>query len=131
MKFMWPTRPTVGFSAASPVITRLPPLLPAAQAKLSFAWLSEKSCSTLICGMEAVRVAEGGDCTQPGPFTLRRPALEYLVQRDRRRRGQQALALRLVAEHLRELRQDLQMPVGRLLRHEQREDRRHPAAVGR
>jgi hypothetical protein len=31
MKFMWPTWPIVGFSACSPVSTRLPPWRPATQ----------------------------------------------------------------------------------------------------
>ncbi len=49
MKFMWPTWPMVGFSAASPVSTRLPPWRPATQWSPSRAWLSAKIRSTLTC----------------------------------------------------------------------------------
>ena len=49
MKFMWPTWPIVGFSAASPVSTRLPPWRPASHVKPRRAWLSAKNFSTLTC----------------------------------------------------------------------------------
>jgi hypothetical protein len=49
MKFMWPTWPIVGFSACSPVSTRLPPWRPATQCRPSRAWLSSKIRSTLTC----------------------------------------------------------------------------------
>ena len=49
MKFMWPTWPIVGFSAASPVSTRLPPWRPATHVKPSRASLSAKNFSTLTC----------------------------------------------------------------------------------
>ena len=43
MKFMWPTWPTVGFSAASPVSTRLPPCRPPCQCRPRRSALSSKS----------------------------------------------------------------------------------------
>ena len=59
MKFMWPTWPMVGFSAASPVSTRLPPCRPATQCRPSRAWLSAKSRSTLTCRMTPASARHG------------------------------------------------------------------------
>ena len=59
------------------------------------------------------------------------PLRDQAVQLGRGRRCEQLLAERLVAEHLRELGEDLQMHVGRAIGNEQHEDEADVLAVGR
>src|SRR5258706_96781 len=63
--------------------------------------------------------------------SIRPPCGYQLVQRGRVGRPAHRLAQRLVAEHLRELREHLQVLLGRLLRHEQHEHEAHGIAVWR
>ena len=75
---MWPTWPMVGFSAASPVSTRLPPWRPATQCSPSRAWLSAKIRSTLTC-----RIMPAPARSSPRAPTARTPRA---IRRRRRER---------------------------------------------
>src|SRR5512143_298672 len=128
MKFMWPTWPIVGLSAASPVSTRLPPWRPATHVMPRRCWLSAKNFSTLTC-----RIMAPSALTYVLPLLRSRnlPAAEHVVDRLRVRRGGEALAERLLREHLREFGEELQMLLGGVLGDEQHEHLRDRLAVGR
>src|SRR4051812_48009730 len=85
---------------------------PATQASDSASRLSSCSRATLTC-------------------SIRLPGGDELVERLRLGGGAHGLAQRAVAEHLRELGEDLQVLLRRLLRHEQHEDKGDWRAVGR
>src|SRR5436190_1663708 len=121
MKFMWPTWPIVGLSAASPVSTRLPPSRPAIQRSCRRSWLSATSRSTLTC-----RRCVSADTSGHGD-----PAAYRIPRRRRVGRGGKTLAERALAEHLRELGEQLEVLLGRVLRHEQHEHLVDRATVGR
>src|SRR5262245_1723416 len=110
MRFRWPTN--AADSVASWRMTAPPPALPRIQESRSRSRLSSWSRATLVCN-------------------IRLPRGDVLVERGRVRRGGKALPQIAVAEHLRELGQDLEMLLGRLLRHEEHEDQVDRAAVGR
>src|SRR5579859_1831376 len=63
--------------------------------------------------------------------SIRLPCADQLMQGRCIGRLPHRLAQALVAEHLRKLRKDLEMLLGRLLGHKQHEDQRHGLAVGR
>ena len=111
---MWPTWPMVGFSAASPVSTRLPPCRPATQCRPSRAWLSAKIRSTLTC---RIMPAVGHRVIGAGLPVARTPR----ASRRRRSRPARLSRKRALGEHLRELREELQVLLGRLLGHQQHE----------
>ena len=121
MKFMWPTWPMVGFSAASPVSTRFPPCRPATQRRPRRAWLSAKSRSTLTCRTTpaSALIGAGVQCSNND------------AQSGGVGRARQAVAETRFGKHLRELREQLQVLFGRLLRHEQHEHLGDGLAVGR
>src|SRR5205085_10525074 len=104
--------PISAAAAAASRRTVVPPSRPATQASARASRLSSCSRTTLTC-------------------SIRLPGGDQLVKRGRLGREGHRLAQRLVAEHLRELRQDLQVLFGRLLGHEQHENERHRRAVGR
>ena len=134
MKFMWPTWPIVGFSAASPVSTRLPPWRPGEPgAGRAAPGCRRRIRSTLTCRI-----------MPPGAFMprltlappLRRaahasPVAEERVQRRRVGARRERFAEARFGEHLRELGEQLQVLLGRLLGHEQHEDLRDGLAVRR
>src|SRR5688572_7862317 len=100
MKLRCPIKPLV-----EPLITSLlrslpPPARPAAHASFSFSRLSSNNLAMLSCGM-------------------RLPLRNEAVQLGRGRRREELLAEGLLAEHLRELREDLQVHVGRAVGDEQ------------
>ena len=139
---MWPTWPMVGFSAASPVRTLLPPCSPATQCRPSRAWFSANSFSTLTC-----RIMPGSPLMAPPCGELiaapvpdhgrgrgscgRLPPLEDGVHAGGVGRRRPAARESAVGEHLGELGQELQVLLGRLLGHQQHEDLRDGLAVGR
>src|SRR5215510_14680363 len=110
MRFRWPTN--AADSVASWRMTAPPPALPRIQESRSRSRLSSWSRATLVCN-------------------IRLPRGDVLVERGRVRRGGKALPQIAVAEHLRELGQDLEMLLGRLLRHEEHEDQVDREAIGR
>src|SRR5262245_41000090 len=115
MKFMWPTWPIVGRSAASPVSTRLPPWRPASQVRPSRASLSAKKRSTLTCRTMPAGPVIGGLPEAPARSSAA-PVPEHLVQRLRvSGRGERVTEL-FLGEHLRELREELKVLLGCLLR---------------
>src|SRR5438270_6356607 len=89
--------------------TAVPPSRPATQPSERASRLSSCSRATLTC-------------------SIRLPCDDQLEKRRSVGRGAHCLAKGAVAEHLRELREDLQVLLGRLLRHEQHEDERHRRA---
>src|SRR5438094_6243942 len=103
-------------SAATPVLSRqslvAPPALPPIQASPSLSRLSSYSCATLICNM-------------------RLPGGDVLMEQARIGIGGEPLAQFPVAEHLCELRQDLQVLLGSMLGHKQEEDEVDRLAVWR
>ncbi len=88
MRFMWPTWPTVGFSAASPLRTRLPPWRPPIQCRPRRSRFSSKRLWTVTCRMGLGR---------------RLPALEEIEEVRAVLGAREAVAERLLGEHLREL----------------------------
>src|SRR6266436_4185087 len=110
MRLRWPT------SAAPSALSRrnqvAPPAFPPIQASPSLSRLSSYSCATLICSMGL----PGGDVLMEcARVCVRRELFAQLA----------------IAQHLRELRQDLQMLFGRLLGHEQHEHETDGLAVRR
>src|ERR1044072_9679371 len=89
-------------SAATPVLSRqslvAQPAFPPIQASPSLSRLSSYSCATLICNMGL-------------------PGCDVLMQSARIGGGREFLAQLAVAQHLCELGQDAEGPLGRLLRH--------------
>src|SRR5438067_8850877 len=109
VRLRWP------ISAAAATASRrtaVPPSRPATQASESASRLSSCSRATLTC-------------------SIRLPGGDELVERLRVGGGAHGLAQRAVAEHLRELGEDLQVLLGRLLRHEEHEHQSDRRAVGR
>src|SRR6267143_2540511 len=92
--------------------TLVPPSRPATQASESASRLSSCSRATLTC-------------------SIRLPSADQLVERRRVGGGAHRLAQRAVAEHLRELGEDLQVLLGRLFRHQEHEHEGDRRAVGR
>src|SRR5512145_3269507 len=122
MKFMWPIWPIVGLSADSPVRTRLPPWRPPRQVRPSFSRLSENSFSMLTWRMFTCRVER---------LAGRFPVADQRMHLGGIARLGQPIAERTLGEHLGELGQELQMPVGGMLGHEQHEHLRYRLAVRR
>src|SRR5262245_35076131 len=110
MRLRWPTN--AADSVASARMTAPPPDFPPIQASSSFSAASSYSRATLVCN---IRLPRGDELVEGGGVGDRGEALAQLP----------------VAEHLRQLAEDLEMLLGRLLRHEQHEDQVHRAAVGR
>src|SRR5688572_28058991 len=102
-------RPSEEAEMRSGAMSRDAPARPAIHSRLSFSRLSSNSRAALSCGMW-------------------RPIPDQPVNFSRRGPAQKLLPQGLVAEHLRELGEDLQMHVGCLLRHEQYEDQVHGLA---
>src|SRR6185503_14727376 len=92
--------------------TAVPPSRPATQASDSASRLASCSRATLTCG-------------------IRLPGGDQLMELGGVGRGEHRFAQRPVAEHLRQLREDLQVLFGGLLRHQQDEGEAHRLAVGR
>src|SRR5919204_3666298 len=92
--------------------TAVPPSRPATQASESASRLSSCSRATLTC-------------------SIRLPGGDELVERGRVGGGAHGLAQRAIAEHLRELGEDLQVLLRRLFRDEEHEDEGDRRAVGR
>src|SRR5262245_30082145 len=109
VRLRWPINAA---AAAASLRTAVAPSRPATQASESASRLSSCSRATLTCG---IRV--------PGGDELRKVRGGG--------RGEHRLAQRPVAEHLRQLREDLQVLLGGLLRYQQDEGERHRLAVGR
>src|SRR6266516_1649228 len=130
MKFMCPTCPMVGFSEASPVSTRLPPCRPASHTIPSRCWLSAKSFSTLTCRMApppliaVLSMSCDASCS-----SIVRPRHEQAVQLAGIGGSPELVAKRLVAEHLCQLGQKLEMLLGDLLGYEEHEHMRDWPAV--
>src|SRR5205807_8200058 len=109
VRLRWP------ISAAAATASRrtaVPPSRPATQASESASRLSSCSRATLTC-------------------SIRLPGGDELVERLRVGGGAHGLAQRAVAEHLRELGEDLQVLLRGLLRHEEHEYEGDRRAVGR
>src|SRR5438105_5705706 len=109
VRLRWPMREA---ACAASRRTVVPPSRPAIQASESASRVSSCSRATLTC-------------------SIRLPRGDQLVQGRRVGGLAHRFAQRLVAEHLRELGQDLQMLFGRFFRNQQHEHQRHRAAVGR
>src|SRR5688572_8996062 len=99
VRLRWPISDA---AAAASLRTAVPPSRPATQASDSASRLSSCSRATLT-------------------WCIRLPCGDQCVQRGRVGRLHHCLAQRLVAEHLRQLGEDLQVLLGRLLRHQQDE----------
>src|SRR5688500_3886757 len=110
VKLRWPI--SAAAAASSRRTAALPPSRPPTPASESASRLSSCSRATLT-------------------WSIGLPRRDQLVQRRGVARAAHRLAQRLVAEHLRELGEDLQVLLGRLLGHEQHEHQRHRVAVGR
>src|SRR5688500_15520048 len=110
VKLRWPI--SAAAAASSRRTAALPPSRPPTQASESASRLSSCSRATLT-------------------WSIGLPRGDQLVQRRGVGCAPHRLAQRLVAEHLRELGQDLQVLLGGLLGHEQHEHQRHRVAVGR
>src|SRR6185503_7008524 len=109
VRLRWPISEA---AAAASRRTAVPPSRPAIQASDSASRLSSCSRATLT-------------------WSIRLPCGDQLVKRGHVGRGVHRLAQRLVAEHLRQLRKDLQVLLGGLLRHEQHEYQADRIAVRR
>src|SRR5574341_1636222 len=111
MKLRWPISPSDESLVGSLFNVLAPPARPATHSSFSFPRLSSNNRAMLTCAMglpvgdQLVHFGGGGGAAHP-------------------------LAERLVAEHLRQLGQDLQVPVGGAVGHEQHEDQLHRLAVG-
>src|SRR5687768_7467090 len=112
MKLRCPIRPLEESFVSSLLSSFSAPLRPATHSSRSFSRLSSNNRAMLTCGM-------------------RLPLADQLDHRGRGRTREQSFPERLVAEHLRELREDLQMQIGGAIRHQQHEDQIHRLAVGR
>src|SRR5690606_17199363 len=112
MKLRWPISPLDESLVRSLLRSLAPPRRPAIHSSLSLSRLSSNNRAMLTCAMrlpvdnQLVQFLGAGDREHPLPESL-------------------------VAEHLRQLRQDLQVHVGRPVRHEQHEDERDGLRVGR
>src|SRR5258706_7577533 len=112
MRFRCPMRPTPGLCRISPLNSRSLPATPAAHARPRRSRRASNSRCTLSRG-------------------IGRPLGDQPVGRlDVGRRGER-LAQARVAEHLRELREELEVGLRRMLRDEHREHQPHGLAVGR
>src|SRR6185503_2413154 len=109
VRLRWPMREA---ACAASRRTAVPPSRPAIQASASASRVSSCSRATLTC-------------------SIRLPSCDELVQGCRVGRPAHRFAQRLVAEHLRELREELQVLLGRLLGHQEHEHQRDRVAVGR
>src|SRR5262245_15234744 len=109
VRLRWPISAA---AAAASLRTSVPPSRPATHASESASRLSSCSRATLTCG-------------------IRLPCGDELMEVRGVWRGEHRLAQRAVAEHLRELREDLQVLLGRLFRYQQDEGEAHRLAVGR
>src|SRR3954469_16876614 len=109
VRLRWPISDA---AAAASLRTSVPPSRPAIQASDSATRLSSCRRATLTCG-------------------IRLPCGDQLMEVSGVGRGENRLAQRAVAEHLRQLGENLQVLLGRLLRHEQDEGEAHRLGVGR
>src|SRR5678816_4115175 len=109
VRLRWPISAA---AAAASRRTAVPPSRPAIQASDSDSRLSSCSRATLTC-------------------SIRLPCGDQLVEVGGIGRAQHRFAQRAVAEHLCQLGEDLQVLLGRLLRHQQHEGEAHRLAVGR
>src|SRR6185436_6009471 len=109
VRLRWPISAA---AAAASLRTAVAPSRPATQASESASRLSSCSRATLTCG-------------------IRLPCGDQLVEVGGVGRAQHRFAQRAVAEHLRQLGEDLQVLLGRLLRHQQHEGEAHRLAVWR
>src|SRR5690348_2688978 len=109
VRLRWPISEAAATASRRTIV---PPSRPATQPSESASRLSSCSRATLTC-------------------SIRLPCGDQLEERRGVGRAAHRLAKRAVAEHLRELGEDLQVLLGRLLGHEQHEDQRHRRAVGR
>src|SRR4051812_29071677 len=108
MRLRWPT--SAGASVESRCSGDSPPALPATQASCSLSRFSSYSRATLI-------------------WNMRVPLGEVLMQRARVGVRGEPLPQFPVGEHLRQLREDLEMALGRVLGNQQHEDKGHRLAV--
>src|SRR6185503_2466739 len=99
VRLRWPISDA---AAAASLRTAVAPSRPATQASESATRFSSCSSATLTCG-------------------IRLPCGDQLVEVGGVGRAQHRFAQRAVAEHLRQLGEDLQVLLGRLLRHQQHE----------
>src|SRR5512134_2949882 len=90
---------------------------PASQDSLSASWFSLNSCATLSWAIGAERAAT--PCARSGP---RPPGSEQPLRSQRVGRGGEAASHLALAEHLRQLAEDLEVQVGGFLGHQQHED---------
>src|SRR5688572_3970792 len=109
VRLRWPISAAAVAASRS---TAVPPSRPATQASDSASRLSSCSRATLT-------------------WSIGLPCCDQSVKSGRVGRLQHRLAQRLVAEHLRQLGEDLQVLLGRLLRHQEHEHQAHRVAVGR
>src|SRR4051812_6228784 len=109
MRLRWPM--SAGASATSRRTRLPPPRWPPTQARPSFSRFSSYSRATLICNIRF----PGGDVLMKGS------GVGVLGE---------SLAQLAVAEHLRQLRKDLQMLLGGLFRNQQHENQSDRLAVG-
>src|SRR5258706_4140237 len=108
VRLRWPINAA---AAAASLRTAVAPSRPATQASESASRFSSCSRATLTCG-------------------IRLPCGDQLVEVGGVWRAQHRFAQRAVAEHLRQRGEDLQVLLGRLLRHQQHEGDAYPLAVG-
>src|SRR5512134_795898 len=112
MKLRWPISPRDESLVSSLLSDLAPPLRPATHSSFSFSRLSSNNRAMLTCAMglpvgdQLVHLCSGGRSPHP-------------------------LAEWLVAEHLRQLGEYLQVHVGGAVRHQQHEDELHRLAIGR
>src|SRR3972149_11255979 len=111
MKLRWPISPRDESLVSSLLRTLAPPLRPATHSSFSFSRLPSNNRAMLTCAM-------------------RLPVGYQLVHLRRGGCARHPLAERLVAEHLRQLGEDLQVHVGRAVRNQQHEYEPHRLAVG-
>src|SRR5882762_2853019 len=109
VRLRWPINAAAATASRRTVV---PPSRPATQASESASRLSSCSRATLTC-------------------SIRLPSGYELVERRRVGGGAHRLAQRALAEHLRELGEDLQVLLRRLLRHQEHEYQGDRRAVGR
>src|SRR5678816_2125208 len=109
VRLRWPISAA---AAAASLRTAVPLSRPAIQASESASRLSSCSRATLTCG-------------------IRLPCGDQLVEMGGVGGGEHRLAEAAIAEHLRQLGEDLQVLLGRLLRHQQDEGEAYRLAVGR
>src|SRR5690606_36430109 len=108
----WPISPSGELEMRSGAILRAPPARPATHSSWSFSRLTSNSRAALRCGMGS-------------PFADQPMDFVHVAF------GEQLVAQRLVAEHLRQLGKDLQVQVGGLFGNQEDEDQVHRLAVRR